>query len=134
MSYQITLFQWKKIIIVAERKHQCVASQKLSVETQLQKEPVVVFTHTVVYPEKQRRNKEPLVRCPCEDHEGKPQPKSPLFKTHIYSAFCKSQQPARRESSRKRSSHLGHWSEDPELEETAAQRARRTSLCTPALT
>lgn len=35
---------------MAERKHQCVASKQLSVETQLQKEPMVVFTHTIVYP------------------------------------------------------------------------------------
>lgn len=68
---------------MAERKHQCVASQKLSVETQLQKEPVVVFTHTVVYPEKIKRKKHgAFSKMPYEDHEGKSQ----LFKIHIYSA------------------------------------------------
>lgn len=120
---------------MAERKHQCVASQKLSVETQLQKEPVVVFTHTVVYPKKKkkRRNTEPLVRCPHEDHEGKPQPKSQLFKTHIYSAFCKSQQPVRRERRWKRSSTFRPLARGSSVRRECAQRARRTSLCTPAL-
>lgn len=35
---------------MAEREHQGVAGKQLRVEAQLQKEPVVVFTHTVVYP------------------------------------------------------------------------------------
>lgn len=50
MSYQITCFQWQEIVIMAEREHQGVAGKQLRVEAQLQKEPVVVFTHTVVYP------------------------------------------------------------------------------------
>lgn len=50
MSYQITCFQWQEIIIMAEREHQSVAGKQLSVEAQLQKKPVVVLTHTVVYP------------------------------------------------------------------------------------
>lgn len=35
---------------MAEREHQGVAGKQLRVEAQLQKEPVVVFTDTVVYP------------------------------------------------------------------------------------
>lgn len=50
--YQITLFKWKKIVVVAERKHQCVASKNLGVETQLQKKPMVIFTNTIVNPKK----------------------------------------------------------------------------------
>lgn len=53
---------------MAERKHQCVASKKFSVETQLQKKPMVIFTNTIVNPEgKKKKEKEKifqtLVRC-----------------------------------------------------------------------
>jgi len=47
---QVTLFYWKKVIIVAERKHQSVGSKKFRVETQLQKKPMIIFTHTIVNP------------------------------------------------------------------------------------
>jgi hypothetical protein len=36
---------------VAESKHQCVGSEKLSVEAQLEKKPMIIFTNTIVYPE-----------------------------------------------------------------------------------
>lgn len=55
ISYQVTLFYWKKVIIVAERKHQCVGSKKFRVETQLQKKPMIIFTNTVVNPEEKRK-------------------------------------------------------------------------------
>lgn len=56
ISYQVTLFQWKKVIIVAERKHQCVGSKKFCVETQLQKKPMIIFTNTIVNPEEKNEN------------------------------------------------------------------------------
>lgn len=42
---------------MAERKHQCVASKKFSVETQLQKKPMVIFTNTIVNPEGEKKGK-----------------------------------------------------------------------------
>lgn len=55
ISYQVTLFYWKKVIIVAERKHQCIRSKKFRVETQLQKKPMIIFTDTIVNPEEKRK-------------------------------------------------------------------------------
>jgi len=52
---QVTLFYWKKVIIVAERKHQSVGSKKFRVETQLQKKPMIIFTHTIVNPGEKRK-------------------------------------------------------------------------------
>lgn len=42
--------QWQEVIIVAEIQHQGVAAEDLSVEAQLQKEPVVILANTIVYP------------------------------------------------------------------------------------
>lgn len=85
VSYQITLFQRKEVVIVAERKHQCVAREEFGVEAELQEEPVVVLTYTVVYPGKERHT-HTSVRCSHQGQEGKPLPnrKANYLKIHIY--------------------------------------------------
>lgn len=48
--YLVYSCQWLKVIVLAEVQHQGEQTENLSVETELQEEPVVVFSHTVIDP------------------------------------------------------------------------------------
>lgn len=50
LFYLILSGQWLEVIVLAEVQHQGEQTEDLSVETELQEEPVVVFSHTVVDP------------------------------------------------------------------------------------
>lgn len=39
-----------EVVVLAEVQHQCEQAEDLSVEAELQEEPVVVFSHTVIDP------------------------------------------------------------------------------------
>lgn len=48
--YLVEARQWLEVIVLAEVQHQGEQTEDLSVETELQEEPVVVFSHTVIDP------------------------------------------------------------------------------------
>lgn len=48
--YLVKACQWLEVIVLAEVQHQGEQTEDLSVETELQEEPVVVFSHTVIDP------------------------------------------------------------------------------------
>lgn len=48
--YLVKSCQWLEVIILAEVQHEGEQTEDLSVETELQEEPVVVFSHTVIDP------------------------------------------------------------------------------------
>lgn len=57
--YLIKSCQGLEVIVLAEVQHQCEQTKNLSIETKLQEEPMVVFSHTIVNP----RKKEFYIRC-----------------------------------------------------------------------
>lgn len=48
--YLVQSCQWLEVIVLAEVQHQSEQTEDLSVEAELQEEPVVVFSHTVIDP------------------------------------------------------------------------------------
>lgn len=48
--YLVQARQRLEVIVLAEVQHQGEQTEDLSVETELQEEPVVVFSHTVIDP------------------------------------------------------------------------------------
>lgn len=50
--YLIKSCQWLEVIVLAEVQHQCEQAKNLSIETKLQEEPMVVFSHTIINPRK----------------------------------------------------------------------------------
>lgn len=48
--YLVKAGQWLEVVVLAEVQHQCEQAEDLSVEAELQEEPVVVLSHAVVDP------------------------------------------------------------------------------------
>lgn len=50
--YLVQPCQWLEVIVLTKVQHQGEQTEDLSVETELQEEPVVVLSHTVIDPGK----------------------------------------------------------------------------------
>lgn len=61
--YLVEARQWLEIIVLAEVQHQGEQTEDLSVEAELQEEPVIVLSHAVIDPGGRRGVKTQRLRC-----------------------------------------------------------------------